>query len=75
MGSDTCLQRSPGSIHSPHQSKNTPGSPEITGKSRNKYNKEILSLKQVTSPLIMITVQTRSFIYLFFAVFSEMFLA
>lgn len=61
MGSDTCLQRSLGSLHRPHPSKNTATLQRLlagAATEANKYTKEILSLKQFTSPLIVITVQT-----------------
>lgn len=60
MGSDTCLQRSLGSLHGLHQSKTQPLSrdprQEGANKQANKYIKEILSLKQLASPLISNTV-------------------
>lgn len=59
MGSDTCLQRSPGSLHGLHQSKTAPLQrfPARGATQANKYTKEILSLKPLESPLISNTVQ------------------
>lgn len=65
MGSDTCLQRSLGSLHGPHQSKNTATLQRLLAGAAieaNKQTKENLSLKQVPSPLIINTVQMCLFI-------------
>lgn len=65
MGSDTCLQRPLGSLHGPHQSKNTATLQRLLAGAAieaNKQTKENLSLKQVPSPLIINTVQMYVFI-------------
>lgn len=73
MGSDTRLQRALGSLRGPHQSKNTAALQRLlagVATQTNKQTKEILSLKRVTSSLIIITVQTRSLFELYVQRFS-----